>query len=201
MGRKHNLLLGIVAYGSAMLPARVAAQTAPVPAAGPFFLTLHVAGGIGLVALGGGYRLAHQRLEPELLVGYLPRRLAGRPTAIITLKTTYLPFSPRLGHSRWELSPVAVGGMVNYTTGRQYFLTNNTAGRYRPGYYWWSSAVRVGALAGMRLTRVGHSAAEYAPRTSLYSEFSTNDLHLVSALTNRSLKLTDILTLGAGVKR
>jgi hypothetical protein len=91
--------------------------------------------------------------------------------------------------------------MTNYTTGRQYFLTNKTAGRYQPGYYWWSSAVRVGALAGVRLTRVGHLAEGYASRTSLYTEFSTNDLYLVSALSNRSLKLTDILTLGAGLKQ
>lgn len=200
MGRKRNALLcALVAYGGWQAPA--VAQKAPTPSVGPFFLTLHVAGGTGLVALGGGYRLAHQRLEPELLVGYLPRRLAGRPTAIITLKTTYLPFSPRLGHSRWELSPAAFGGMINYTTGRQYFLTNNTAGRYRPGYYWWSSAVRIGAFIAPRLTVVGHSGGNYASRTSLYSELSTNDLHLVSALTNHALKLSDILTLGVGVKR
>ncbi|RSK48074.1 hypothetical protein [Hymenobacter rigui] len=171
---------------------------APEPAAGPFYLTLHVAGGTGLVALGGGYRLARQRLEPELLVGYVPRRLSGsKPLAIFTLKTTYLPWSPRLGQSRWQATPVTLGAMINYTTGQQFFLTNNSAGNYRPGYYWWSSAVRLGLLAGTRVNYGG----PHQQSTTAYAELSTNDLHLVSRLTNRSLRLVDILTLGGGLKR
>ncbi|TGD77911.1 hypothetical protein [Hymenobacter wooponensis] len=198
MGQMRRVLLGLLAYGSVILPMQ--AQTDAPPQAGPFFLTLHFAGGTGLVALGGGYRVAHQRLEPEVLVGYLPRRLAGHRAAIITLKTSYIPFSPRLGHSRWEVSPVAVGGFINYTTGSQYFLTNNSAGRYRPGYYWWSAAVRMGAFAGPRLTHLGHLSGRYVPKQTLYAELGTNELYLVSALTNRSLKLKEILTLGGGVK-
>ncbi|WP_155833097.1 hypothetical protein [Hymenobacter swuensis] len=177
----------------ASIPAR--AQQA---AAGPYFLTLHVAGGTGLVALGGGYRLAHERLEPELLVGYVPRRLSGsKPLAIVTLKTTWLPWKAGLGDARWQAQPFTLGAMVNYTTGKQFFLTNNTAGRYRPGYYWWSSAVRLGLLAGTRLNygRTGST------RTAAYAELSANDLHLISALTNRTLRLPDILTLGGGLKQ
>jgi hypothetical protein len=89
--------------------------------------------------------------------------------------------------------------MVNYTTGQQFFLTNNTAGRYRPGYYWWSSAVRLGLLAGTRLSYLNQGTT--LTRTTAYAELSTNDLHLVSALTNRSLRLPDILTLGGGLKQ
>ena len=183
----------LAGLGMTVLTAGHTHAQVPAPAAGPFFLTLHLAGGTGLVALGGGYRLAHQRLEPELLLGYVPRRLSGgKPLAIITLKTTWLPWSPRLGPGGWQATPVTLGAMVNYTTGQQFFLTNNSAGRYRPGYYWWSSAVRLGLLAGTRL-QYRHTAA--------YAELSTNDLHLVSRLTNRSLRLVDILTLGGGMKR
>ncbi|QJX46732.1 hypothetical protein HMJ29_07180 [Hymenobacter taeanensis] len=198
MGQMRRLLLGLLAYGWALQP--VVAQQDAQPSAGPFFVALHFAGGTGLVAVGGGYRLAHQRLEPEVLVGYLPAKVAGRAAAVLTLKASYIPFSPRLGHSSWEVSPVAAGGWLSYTTGQQYFLTNNSAGRYRPGYYWWSSAVRVGAFVGPRLTRVGHPGTRHTPRQTLYAELGTNDLYLVSALTNHTLRLTDILTLGAGVK-
>lgn len=188
-----------VGVACTLVPAGLRAQSS-AGAAGPFFLSLHVAGGTGVVALGGGYRLAHERLEPELLVGYLPRRLSGGPAlAIFTLKATYLPWT--LGRGRWQGSPVTLGALVNYTTGRQFFLTNNTAGRYRPGYYWWSSAVRVGTLVGARVTYVAPRAGEPPRRTSLYSELSTTDLHVVSALTNRSVRLPDILTLGAGLKQ
>ncbi|WP_221766223.1 hypothetical protein [Hymenobacter metallilatus] len=189
------MLLELLVVGAHAQPAR--AQTA-TQAAGPFFLTLHLAGGTGVVALGGGYRLAQQRLEPELLLGYVPRRISGsKPLAIITLKATYLPWTPELGRSSWQASPVTLGAMVNYTTGQQFFLTNNSAGNYRPGYYWWSSAVRLGLLAGTRLSYAGPCRQP----TAAYAELSTNDLHLVSALTNHSLRLVDILTLGGGFKQ
>lgn len=194
MARVANLR-ALVALAVVLLPSPPVRAQHP---AGRYFLTLHVAGGTGLVALGGGYRLARERLEPELLVGYVPRRLSGsKPLAIFTLKTTWLPWQAGLGDARWQAQPVTLGAMVNYTTGQQFFLTNNTAGRYRPGYYWWSSAVRLGLLAGTRLSygRAGST------RTAAYAELSTNDLHLVSALTNRSLRLPDILTLGGGLKQ
>ncbi len=173
------------------------AQAQANPPKAPFFLTLHLAGGTGLVALGGGVRVARERLEPEVLVGYLPRRLSGtKALAIFTLKTTYLPWTPQLGDPRWQAAPLTLGARVTYTTGQQFFLTAASSGRYRPGYYWWSSAVRAGLLVGTRLS--------YQPpgswRTALYSELSTNDLHLVSAFTNRTLALPEILTLGGGVK-
>ncbi|OWP64290.1 hypothetical protein CDA63_04425 [Hymenobacter amundsenii] len=175
------------------LPARAQAH----PPKAPFFLTLHLAGGTGLVALGGGVRVAHERLEPEVLVGYLPRRLSGtKGLAIFTLKTTYLPWTPRFGDSRWHAAPLTLGARLTYTTGQQFFLTAASSGRYQPGYYWWSSAVRAGLLLG---TRLGYQPSG-GLRTALYSELSTNDLHLVSALTNRSLRLPEILTLGGGAK-
>ncbi|QDA60119.1 hypothetical protein [Hymenobacter jejuensis] len=176
---------------------------ADVRRSGPFFLTVQLAGGQGVVAVGGGYWLADRRLEPEVLVGYVPRSIGGSRMAVFTFKTTYTPFEPKLGgRGDWRLNPVSVGGFLNYTTGKQFFLTNDSAGRYPKGYYWWSSAVRLGAFAGLRLT---HHSTEpnlhgWPRRTSFYSELSTNDLHLVSALTNKTLRIPEILTLGLGVK-
>lgn len=168
---------------------------------GPFFLTVQIGGGQGLVAVGGGYWLADQKLEPELLIGYVPPSMGGRAMAIFTLKTTYTPYSPSLQNG-WQVSPISVGGFVNYTTGDQFFLTNKSAGRYPKGYYWWSPAVRIGALVGARVTHeaTGPDLNGWPRRSTLYGELSTNDLHLVSRLTNKSLGWGEILTLGLGVK-
>ncbi|WP_303309706.1 hypothetical protein [Hymenobacter sp. BT730] len=187
------------ALAAALFPLLAQAQE-PIPGAGPFFLTVQIGGGIGTVAVGGGYRLARQQLEPEVLVGFVPRRLAGGPAlGIITLKTTYIPFSPKLGQ-HLRVSPLTVGGMLNYTLGRRFFLTSQSTGRYpTKGYYWWSSAVRVGAFVGPRLTYVG-AAAQGWRRTSAYAELSTNDLYLVSLLSNKTLSPAEILTLGLGAK-
>ncbi|HEX8349126.1 MAG TPA: hypothetical protein VF598_04125 [Hymenobacter sp.] len=187
---------------SALLSSPICAQHDPTPARrGPFFLTVQIGGGQGVVAVGAGCWLAHQKLEPEVLVGYVPLSIGGRPMAIFTFKTTYTPYSPNLG-TNLQVSPVSLGAFVNYTTGEQFFLTNNSAGRYPKGYYWWSSAIRVGALVGARVT---HEASRLGlnglpRRTTLYGELSTNDLYLVSKVTNKSVSLPDILTLGLGVK-
>ncbi|MBC6611011.1 hypothetical protein H8B15_08755 [Hymenobacter sp. BT507] len=191
-----GLLLPAVAVAQPSLPDRHLNQP------GPFFLTVQFAGGIGVVAVGGGYWLANRRVEPELLVGRVPRSLGGRGMTMFTLRTTYTPFAPQLGRGNWHMSPLSVGAQATYTTGKQFFLTNRSAGRYPKGYYWWSPKVRLGAFAGLRLTyQPDYDPRGWRPgRTTLYANLSTNDLHLVSHLTNRSLRLPEILTLGLGAK-
>ncbi|OUJ76203.1 hypothetical protein [Hymenobacter crusticola] len=198
--RPHFNALLILAL--CLLATAAQAQNDPTPDRhGPFFLTVQIGGGQGLVAVGGGFWLADQKLEPEVLVGYVPPSVGGRAMAIFTLKTTYTPYSPSLQNG-WQVSPVSIGGFVNYTTGEQFFLTNQSAGRYPKGYYWWSPAVRIGALVGARITHevVGNNLNGLPRRTTLYGELSTNDLHLVSKFTNKSLSLPEILTLGLGLK-
>ena len=169
---------------------------------GPFFFTIQFAGGIGVAAVGVGYWAARQRLEPELLVGRVPRSLGGRGMTIFTLRTTYTPYAPQLGRSNWYASPLSFGGQMTYTTGEQFFLTDDTAGHYPEGYYWWSPKVRFGAFAGLRLTyQPTYNPTTLRPdRTTFYGNLSTNDLHLVSRLTNKTLRLPEILTLGVGAK-
>ncbi|SHI39009.1 hypothetical protein SAMN02745146_0736 [Hymenobacter daecheongensis DSM 21074] len=165
---------------------------------GPF-LTVQVGGGLGLVAVGGGWWGGRQRLEPELLVGYVPRALGSRPLFIFTAKATYVAPRPRLelGERAW-VQPLAVGGFVNYTAGRAFFVRSVRTGRYPQGYYWWSSAVRLGACASLRVVRVREPGQGF--RQVLYSEWSTNDLYAISRASNCRLRLTEIVVWGAGAK-
>ncbi|GAB3842811.1 hypothetical protein GCM10028821_51620 [Hymenobacter jeollabukensis] len=188
------------AWAGLMLSLPAAAQSGG-PAAGPFFVSVQVAGGTGAVAVGGGYWLAHRRLEPELLVGLLPGKLAGgRALPIVSLKATYAPRGFALGRSSdWRVTPLTVGGLVSYTVGPNLFLSSNHTGRYpAKGYYWWSSAVRVHAFVGPRLVQT--AAGGWPRRRVLGAEIGTNDLYLVSWLTNRTLRLPEILTLGLTAK-
>ncbi|KAA9333328.1 hypothetical protein F0P96_10175 [Hymenobacter busanensis] len=198
------VLLAAPAQAQSSDPANDAAQPATQPAApntprptdGAFFLTVHIAGGTGAVAVGGGYWLARRRLEPELLLGIVPKKLGGKTLGVVTLKTTYTPYAPQLGASRWQANPLSFGGLASYTFGPG--LNSSRATKYPKGYYWWSSALRFGAVLGARLTHEG--GAGWPQRSSYYAELGTNDLYLVSKITNRSLRLSEILTLGLGVK-
>lgn len=149
-----------------------------------------------MVALGGGVRLAGQRLEPEVLMGYVPRRFSGQPLTVFTFKATYLPINPRLGR-HWHASP-AVGGYINYTHGST-MLDSKEPGKYPDNYYWFSSKVRTGAYFAPRVSYSGVRAG--APQVAAYAELGTNDLYFWSRATNKkALTLGEILTLGFGSK-
>lgn len=173
----------------------------PTGARVPFFLSLHVGSGAGMVALGAGVRLFNQHLEPEVLVGYVPPRFSGQPLAIFTFKTTYLPTNPALFGSAWHASP-GVGAQISYTTGPA-FQDSRDPDRYETDYYWFRTKVRSGFFLAPRLTYTGLRTEQHRHRPGLaaYAELGTNDLYLTSYFGNqRSLSVGKLLTLGFGSK-
>lgn len=167
----------------------------------PFFLSLHVGSGSGMLAVGAGVRLFDEHVEPELLVGYVPRRFSGQPLTIFTFKTTYLPTNPALFGSSWHASP-GVGAQVSYTTGPALQDSRDPA-RYPHDYYWFRTKVRTGLFLAPRLTYMGLRTTQHPHRAGLaaYAELGTNDLYLMSYFGNqRSLSPSRLLTLGFGSK-
>ena len=191
-----------LALSAGLVVAHAAHAQRDVPPAGkaPFFLTLQMGGGAGLVAIGGGVQLVHQKLEPELLLGRVPGRLSGQPLTIFTFKTTYLPVRPTFGQ-HWRAS-AGVGGYINYTAGATMRDSRDTK-VYQRGYYWFSTKVRTGLFVAPRLTYAGNPTLVHPspPRVSGYAEFGTNDLYLLSRLPNKGApSFTELLTLGFGSK-
>lgn len=169
----------------------------------PWLLPHHVigqfAGGQGLATVGLGYS-SRQRLDLDLLAGYVPRRYSITPMGIFTAKATYSPWLLRLGQSRWQLRPLSAGGMLSYTASKGFNKTWDD--KYSTGYYWWSAHTRIGAFVGGRLAyRLSNQPARRTRFISAYYELGTNDLYLVSIWHNIGhLPLSSILTLGVGVK-
>ncbi|KAA9333330.1 hypothetical protein F0P96_10185 [Hymenobacter busanensis] len=207
------LLLSLL-LGAAVLPALAAAPTdpptPPVPSttdgliAQPWYRPHHligqVAGGQGMVTVGVGYTTLRGRLDVDVLTGYVPRKYSITPMGIFTGKATYSPWTLGLGASRWQVRPLSVGGLVNYTASRG--MNASLDGKYPKGYYWWPARSRAGAFVGGRVAYELPTKANGQPRTaSLYYELGTNDLYLVSLYSNiKALSVADILTLGIGVK-
>jgi hypothetical protein len=177
-----------------------APQPLPARRGLPVFVSVQIGGGAGMVAVGGGLRLAHQRLEPEVLVGRVPRRFSNAPLTIFTFKTTYLPVSASLGSHGQVAS--GVGGYVSYTHGST-LLNSHEPGKYTKGYYWFSTRVRTGFFLAPRLAYKGLRTTRHPepPYVATYAELGTNDLYFLSRTTNkRAPSLRNILTLGVGSK-
>jgi hypothetical protein len=166
----------------------------------PQHLVLQTAGGLGMVAAGAGYEYGKNRLETDILLGYVPKHFAGSTLSMASLKMLYSPFRLQLT-DKVQLLPVTLGAYFSYTHGT---LNDELKGQYSSDYYWFSTDTRYGPLLGSRLTYLGAPvAATGQPRKiSFYYDLGTNDLYLASYLSNRNggISLGQILTLALGVK-
>jgi hypothetical protein len=166
----------------------------------PKHLVLQTGGGLGMVAAGTGYAFSHNRLETDVLIGYVPKRYAGSALTLASLKFMYSPFRLRVAEQVQAL-PITLGAYFSYTHGT---INDEVRGQYSKDYYWFSTDTRYGPLLGGRLTYLAAPVATtgQSRKISFYYELGSNDLYLASYLTNRDggLGLGQLLTLALGVK-
>lgn len=182
---------------SAPAPLGTVAQPPRLPWYRPSHVVLQTGGGLGMVAGGAGFSLK-DRLDLDILVGYVPEKYAGSALSLVSAKLLYSPWSLPL-RERLTLKPLTVGGYFSYTHGT---INDEEPNQYNPGYYWFSTDTRVGPLLGSRLSYALPATATGRSRNlSAYYELSTNDLYIVSYVQNRrGLSPADILVLSLGLK-
>lgn len=179
------------------------AQTAAEPAGSrrPWYQPAHVVvqtgGGLGLAAGGVGFSLK-DRLDLDLLAGYVPRKYAGSGLGVISAKLLYSPWTLPLT-DKLAVKPLTVGVYMSYTHG---VINDGEPDQYPKGYYWFSTDTRIGPLLGSRLSyALPTTAAGRNRNVSAYYELGTNDLYLISYVQNRqALSPADILVLSLGLK-
>ncbi len=177
---------------------RVGQPTAPRPWYRPHHLTVQTGGGIGMASVGTGLSFAHDRLDLDVLAGYVPRQHAGTTLTVVAAKAKYSPWKLPLA-SQLALTPLSVGIYTSYTMG----LRNpGKPDQYPDDFYWFSNTVRVGPVLGSGLSyALPNTAAGYPRSLTAYYELATNDLYLISYAQNRrALSLPDIATLALGLK-
>jgi hypothetical protein len=202
-----TLLLAALRAEASSLPADTTA-TAQTPAPGaperkwfrPKHLVLQTGGGLGMVAAGAGYEFAKDRLETDILIGYVPKKYGGSTLSLASLKFMYSPFRLPVGE-KFQVVPLTVGAYFSYTHGT---INDELKGQYSADYYWFSTDTRYGPLLGSRLTFLAPPvAATGQPRKiSVYYELGSNDLYLASWFNNQKggLAFSQLLTLALGVK-
>ena len=206
-----TLLLSALLLAGLRAPAATPPDTAAVatPPAGrraarpwyrPQHLVLQTGGGLGMVAAGAGYEFSKNRLETDVLIGYVPKHFAGSTLSLASLKFLYSPFRLPVGE-KIQVLPLTVGAYFSYTHGT---LNDELKGQYASDYYWFSTDTRYGPLLGSRVTFLAPPvAATGQPRKlSVYYELGSNDLYLASYLNNRNggLGVGQLLTLALGLK-
>lgn len=152
------------------------------------------AGNLGWIALGPAWAWWERRIHLALLFSWVPPFAGGTLTGVAG-KVSIWPMELELD-DQFFVRPLELGAVVHYTFGESYFIRQPD--RYPASYYDYSTAVRVGLLAG---ASVGIARDLWiVDRSELYLEVGTTDLELYLHLRNPETRpLTDALHLAAGV--
>lgn len=163
----------------------------------PDYVVLQHAGSIGYMSIGGGYELfKNDRGSLEFDYGYVPKNRGGT-LHIATTKFAYRPFRIKI-KDKVSIFPLNPGVFFSYHFGKQFGLGFDRD-QYGKSYYGWSTALR-GHISVSNEIKL-HTGNKNS--VSIYSEFNTNDLSLVSMFYKNNsqwLSPEDIVKLGVGVK-
>jgi hypothetical protein len=162
----------------------------------PDHAKLQFAGNIGFFSLGLGYASRRETWEGDLYYGYVPESVGGLTIHSMTLKSTWFPIHP-FNRKNFQLKPLSLGLLVNYTFGKQYF--GFTPENYPYDYYGFPTSLHVGAFAGGQVN-LNHGGRIFKS-TGIYYEVGTIDRQLLSYINNTgSLRPGNVLSLALGLK-
>ncbi len=164
----------------------------------PRYQKLQFAGAMGVFSLGIGWDYGkNKQWESDLLFGYLPRFDGDHGHLTITLKQNYIPWKLNIKRSRWRVEPFTMSLYMNKIFGDEFWTREPD--KYPDGYYGLATNTRFNLAFGQRIDfRLKPEGS--SERITLFYEFGTNDLYLISAFTNKSLRVSEIFSLSLGLK-
>ena len=159
---------------------------------------LQFAGSMGMFSGSvGWYYGKKNQWETDLFLGFIPKMNRQDGHVTVTLKETYTPWRIKLNDD-FSYEPLTTGIYVNKIFG-EYFW-NKLPERYPEGYYFWATNTRFNVFLGQAITFKLNKSPLLGKELSFYYEFSTNDLYLISAIGNQTIKAWDIIGLSLGIR-
>lgn len=186
----------------------------------PNIVSVQHAGNIGFLSAGIGWDYGqYDCWETHLQIAFLPKYHNDRFDITFTIKENLVPWSFGLGPRRWADENVAhpnrrpwnrrafasieplVGSLFVNTIFNNEFWVHEPE-KYNGGdYYRFSSKMRINVGIGSRISfNIPKEHRRHFDRISLYYELSTYDLAISSAIPNKKITASDILTLGIGIQ-
>ena len=162
----------------------------------PTHVKMQYAGGMGVLSTGFGWDYGKRsQWETDLFFGYLPKKYAQKFRLTFTLKQNYIPWSMSFDE-HWNLEPFYCGMYFTTIAGEEFW--SKEPGRYPNHYYNISTKIRPSVFFGQR---IGFNPNLHLIKNiQLWYEVGTNELYLISKITNKSLKMRDILRFSFGFK-
>lgn len=167
----------------------------------PQSINMQHAGSIGYINVGFGYNIfKNKRGSLDFSYGNVPGSKGGK-LDILAVKLAYRPFVLSLGD--WAtFYPANPGMFVSYHLGKDFEFAHDSK-QFPDNYYWWSTAMRlhISLSNEVKLHMPALFSGKVIKSLSVYSEFNTNELYLISVVRNTgSLHLSDIVKIGLGIR-
>ncbi|GHA79174.1 hypothetical protein [Pontibacter akesuensis] len=163
----------------------------------PDAVTLQFAGNTGFLSLGANYSFQKDKVNAELLYGFVPKLDAEEVLHLLTLKGIYKPIRRvELGND-FTLTPLRMNLGISYYFRDQFSTTWDSA--YPKNYYWWTSSLRLTGGLGSELHYPLRNSNTFRELT-FYGEVGTYDLIVTSAVKDPTLKAWDIISFALGAR-
>ena len=163
----------------------------------PRYSKLQFAGSMGFLSVGPGWNYAKDRLETDVLFGFIPKNSGRRALTTFTLKQNYIPWQIRVGNIS-VLEPLSCGLYVNSILHRDFWISGPD--KYPTHYYGFATKIRFHIFVGQRYTFLLNEQKYKRKSISLFYELNTCDLYLIYRISNSTLRLKDYLSLSFGIK-
>ena len=134
--------------------------------------------------------------ETYWFIGFIPKIAGAEEHMPTPIKQTYTPFRIQV-NDYLSFEPVTTGIYINKIFG-EYFWSKLPE-RYPKNYYFWAVNTRFNIFLGQSVAfRMGNKTL--GKELSFFYELNTNDLYLISAFGNKTIGLSDILSLSFGIR-
>ena len=164
----------------------------------PTMYIAQFAGNMGLVSIGLGWdHGARGQWETALLAGFIPKEEGHKKYATVTVKETFTPWSIRVNDS-FAFEPLTCGLYFNSIISRNFWVKEPD--HYPNSYYGFSTKIRANVFIGECFTFYTSKKNTLLRYASLFYEFGTADMYVISKATNKYLKFWDIFGVSFGVK-
>lgn len=163
----------------------------------PDGLTLQFAGNVGMFSAGPSYAFFQGKLNAELLYGVVPKQDAEEVLHLLTARAIYKPIKRINLNESLQLTPLRMNLGLSYYFRDQFSTSWDSS--YPKNYYWWTSSLRITGGIGAELNHSLRNSGKIK-ELSLYSELSTYDLIVTSAVKDPTLTAWDILSIAIGVR-
>lgn len=158
----------------------------------PHYTRVQVAGNLGMVALGFGYKTYQEKFDVGFLYGYLPKKIGGSSIHTTALKITLTPWTINT-KPKFTLSPYLRSGL-HVGLGHSYDLFIED--RFRD--YYWPSALTIPMAMGLK---TGFTLGPQNRLKKIEFDFAAETImpHALNFGLEEGILLRDIISLSLGI--